>query len=48
VYADKTLGYSQDERFDIPDGFNPCAAETYDDDGSQAEELGGGLDDLFN
>jgi penicillin-binding protein 1A len=48
VYADKTLDYSQDERFDIPDGFNPCAAETYDDDGSQAEELGGGLDDLFN
>ena len=24
VYADKTLGYSQDERFDIPDDFDPC------------------------
>ena len=25
VYADKTLPYNQDETFDIPDGFNPCA-----------------------
>lgn len=24
VYADKNLGYSQDEDFDIPSGFDPC------------------------
>ena len=24
VYADKTLGYSQDETFDIPGDFDPC------------------------
>ena len=24
VYADKTLPYSQDERFDIPEDFDPC------------------------
>ena len=25
VYADEQLGYSQDEKFDIPEGFDPCA-----------------------
>ena len=24
VYADKRLGYSQEEQFDLPSGFNPC------------------------
>ena len=24
VYADKTLGYSQDEKFEIPEDFDPC------------------------
>ena len=24
VYADKTLGYSQEEKFEIPDDFDPC------------------------
>jgi penicillin-binding protein 1A len=49
VYKDKTLGYSQDDRFDIPDGFNPCAAESYEDDDTATPTDGaGGLDDLFN
>ena len=25
VYADKALGISESDRFDLPDGFNPCA-----------------------
>ena len=24
VYKDKSLGYSQDEKFNIPDDFDPC------------------------
>jgi penicillin-binding protein 1A len=48
VYKDKSLGYSEDERFDIPGEFNPCAAETYEDDGETQESGNVGLDDLFN
>lgn len=28
VYADETLGYSQDEKFNIPEDFDPCAQQT--------------------
>lgn len=45
VYDDPTLGYDQQERFKLPEGFDPCAgSETLD--GEVIEE--GGLDDLFN
>ena len=45
VYDDPTLGYDQQERFKLPEGFDPCAgSET--PDGEVLEE--GGLDDLFN
>ena len=45
VYEDPTLGYDQQERFKLPEGFDPCAgSET--PDGEVIEE--GGLDDLFN
>ncbi len=43
VYADKSLGYSQDERFSIPDGFNPCSeSQVSEDDNGNAK-----LDDAF-
>ena len=45
VYADKSLGYSQDEKFEIPEGFDPCGepgAEGYS--GTSSPE---GLDTLF-
>ena len=29
VYADKSLPYSQDDVFDIPEGFDPCRAKFY-------------------
>lgn len=45
VYDDPALGYSQQERFKLPEGFDPCAgSET--PDGEVTEESG--LDDLFN
>ena len=45
VYDDPTLGYDQQERFKLPEGFDPCpGSET--PDGEVIEE--GGLDDLFN
>ena len=27
VFADRTLNYKEDEKFDLPDGYNPCATE---------------------
>lgn len=45
VYDDSSLGYSQQERFKLPEGFDPCAgSETSDRE--VVEETG--LDDLFN
>ena len=43
VYADKTLGYSQDERFDIPDDFDPCKDKLTEIE----EQNTGRLDDDF-
>lgn len=44
VYEDQSLGYSQSDRFKMPDGFDPCAGSEAGSEG--AEEIG--LDDLFN
>ena len=27
VYADESLGYSQEEKFNIPEDFDPCAQQ---------------------
>ena len=43
VYADKTLGYSQKDTFDIPDGFDPCKDKVAE----LEEENTSRLDDLF-
>lgn len=43
VYADKSLGYSQDERFAIPDDFDPCKDRLSEPKESDA----GRLDDVF-
>ena len=46
VYADPQLGYSPDETFDMPAGFNPCN-DTYDMEAvGEAEVMG--LDDMGN
>ncbi len=45
IYALPELGYSQEEKFDIPEGFNPCSSKTYDE---QEVSTSHGLDELFN
>ena len=44
VYADESLGYSQEEKFNIPEDFNPCEQQAIAAD--PAEELQ--LDDSFS
>ncbi len=46
VYADPQLSYTQNDQFDMPDGFDPCAVT---DDVRQYEEVDEavGLDELF-
>ena len=46
VYADPQLGYSSDETFDMPAGFNPCN-DTYDMEAVDEAEVMG-LDDMGN
>ena len=46
VYADPQLGYSPDETFDMPAGFNPCN-DTYDMEAVEEAEVMG-LDDMGN
>lgn len=47
VYADKTLGYSEDEVFEIPEYYrNPCNADTEDDQSVSEPDLGG-IDRMF-
>ena len=58
VYADKELPYSQDEKFDIPEDFNPCGVNLYtmSEEGDTLEvktisdadtKQAAGFDDLF-
>ena len=35
VYADKALGITQDDKFDLPAGFNPCALDGVDSEGEE-------------
>ena len=44
VFADPTLGYDSTEKFQLPEGFDPCAGSEISSEDSG--ELG--LDDLFN
>lgn len=45
VFADKSLGYDENEKFQLPDGFDPCKdnGEDYLEPASE-----NGLDELFN
>ena len=45
VFADKTLGYDENEHFQLPEGFDPCK----DNDEIDLEPASeSGLDDLFD
>lgn len=39
VYADKTLGYSQDEKFDMPEDYDACAGDSAAFSSSNIEEV---------
>ena len=50
VYADKSLGYSQDEVFSIPDDFDPCEDKLNETDSQGNEpdpDTKSKLDDAF-
>jgi penicillin-binding protein 1A len=48
VYKDKSLGYSESERFQIPDGFDPCGDSLEHSYSPDKEDYGSnGLDELF-
>jgi penicillin-binding protein 1A len=49
VYKDKSLGYSESEHFQIPEGFDPCGDSLDNSYSPDNEDYGasGGLDDLF-
>ena len=47
VLGDKSLGYDENETFQLSEGFDPCKDSGYEDaDAEPASEMG--LDDLFN
>jgi penicillin-binding protein 1A len=39
VYADASLGYSQEETFNIPEDFNPCAQKTLISNFAEEQQL---------
>uniref|UniRef100_UPI003FEFE3F2 transglycosylase domain-containing protein n=1 Tax=Bacteroides eggerthii TaxID=28111 RepID=UPI003FEFE3F2 len=45
VFGDKSLGYDENEAFQLPEGFDPCKDNEYENE-EPASEIG--LDDLFN
>lgn len=48
VYADKTLGYSEDENFDIPEKYaDPCANQSVEDRRNLPTDVGG-IDKMFD
>ena len=47
VYADSSLGYSQDEQFEMPAGFDPCGSIVEDQQTEEIDESVG-LDNLFD
>jgi len=50
VYDDKTLGYDESEKFDLPDGYDPCKDAVIGGDNGEIieEETTTGLDEFFN
>lgn len=44
VFKDKSLGYSEKEKFELPEGFDPCESIVIDD--TAVDEVGG-IDEVF-
>ena len=47
VYADKTLGYSQEEDFDIPEQYQDPCKMTTEEERKQTPTDVGGIDKMF-
>jgi len=47
VYADKSLGYSEDEQFEFPQNFDPCRSSVEEPDNEEENAETIGLDNLF-
>jgi penicillin-binding protein 1A len=48
VFADKSLGYDETEKFKIPEDFHPCGSAEVEDKIDTTPIQSNGLDDLFN
>lgn len=47
VYKDKSLGYSEEEKFELPENFNPCSDALMEEEGVE-DKYATGLDQIFN
>ena len=48
VYADSSLGISQNDQFDLTPDFDPCHGENEDYDEDDGEEIENVLEDVIN
>ncbi|MCH5217788.1 MAG: transglycosylase domain-containing protein [Muribaculaceae bacterium] len=48
VYADKKLPYSQDAKFNIPDGYNPCGGFSWESEPIPESALGETVEGIFD
>jgi penicillin-binding protein 1A len=49
VYEDKKLGYTENEKFDVPEEYkNPCASRINNEDDDSGKKKKTGFDDFFN
>lgn len=48
VLGDKSLGYDENETFQLPEGYDPCKDDVNLEGDTHIEEPIGGLDELFN
>ncbi|MDE6348409.1 MAG: penicillin-binding protein, partial [Bacteroides sp.] len=48
VFGDKSLGYDENETFQLPEGYDPCKENVNMGEGTRTEEPIEGLDELFD
>lgn len=48
VLGDKSLGYDENETFQLPEGYDPCKDDVNLEGDTHIEEPVEGLDELFN
>ncbi|MDR0961766.1 MAG: transglycosylase domain-containing protein, partial [Mediterranea sp.] len=48
VFADKSLGYDENDTFQLPEGYNPCQEQEEQETTEESHQEESGLDKLFN